>query len=613
MDFTLPEDLQHYLAELDEFIEREIRPLEREDDNIRFFDHRREDARTDWDRGGLPSREWEALLAEARRRADAAGHYRYAFPKEYGGRDGTNLGMAVIREHLARKGLGLHCDLQNEHAIVGNNVGLLLMLHYGSRRAESRVGRRSRRRDWRHFAFGITEPAHGSDATFMETRAARDGDDWVINGEKTWNTGIHTASHDLVFARTSGTPGSGEGITGFLVPVGTPGFKVEEYLWTFNMPTDHAHVSFDRRPRPGQRHLRRRGPRPGRRPALLQREPHPPGRLQPGRRPVLHRPLGGVRQDRAPFGKPLASNQAIQFPLVELQTQGEMLRALIHKTAWSMDQFGPLSQSDKVSMCNYVANRLCCEAADRAMQVHGGLGYSRHQPFEHIYRHHRRYRITEGAEEIQMRRVAGYLFGFIEAAHPQGRHRLKTRSRGAAGLPMLATFAPRPGPGRRARARSRARAARHCRTRWRSSSRTRRAPPGAACAGRPGRCRRPRTRWPVRPPPPGPSRPSCHRGGGERLEVELAVHRDHPGHQGSVHLGDQRLEHAVRRDAQGLARLAAVGLVPGSWAYSCTVNGIPARSSAIVAVVPRPATIGHLTAWRQARRKPLAAPSGASA
>ncbi len=132
MDFDVPADLVAYLAELDEFIEAEIRPLERENDNIRFFDHRREDARTDWDRGGLPNREWEALLAEAKRRADAAGHYRYAFPAKYGGRDGTNLGMAVIREHLAAKGLGLHCDLQNEHMIVGNNVGLLLMLEYGS-------------------------------------------------------------------------------------------------------------------------------------------------------------------------------------------------------------------------------------------------------------------------------------------------------------------------------------------------------------------------------------------------------------------------------------------------------------------------------------------------
>src|SRR6476620_9657943 len=126
MDFDLPTELTEYLSELDAFIEREIVPLEEADDNIRFFDHRREDARTDWDRGGLPNEEWEALLGEARRRADAAGHYRYAVPQEYGGRDGTNLGMAVIREQLARKGLGLHCDLQNEHAIVGNNVALLL-------------------------------------------------------------------------------------------------------------------------------------------------------------------------------------------------------------------------------------------------------------------------------------------------------------------------------------------------------------------------------------------------------------------------------------------------------------------------------------------------------
>jgi acyl-CoA dehydrogenase len=119
---------------------------------------------------------------------------------------------------------------------------------------------------------------------------------------------------------------------------------------------------------------------------------------------------------RKPFGKALAANQAIQWPLVELATQIEMLRLLIRKTAWEMDRLDQyqIEQqiSDKVSMCNYWANRLCCEAADRAMQVHGGIGYSRHKPFEHIYRHHRRYRITEGSEEIQMRKVGAYLFGF---------------------------------------------------------------------------------------------------------------------------------------------------------------------------------------------------------
>ena len=80
MNFDIPQELQDYLNELDEFIEQEIKPLEQENDNIRFFDHRREDARTDWERGGLPNEEWEQLLAEAKRRADEAGHYRYPIP-----------------------------------------------------------------------------------------------------------------------------------------------------------------------------------------------------------------------------------------------------------------------------------------------------------------------------------------------------------------------------------------------------------------------------------------------------------------------------------------------------------------------------------------------------
>jgi acyl-CoA dehydrogenase len=419
VDFELPPDLVAYLVELDEFIEREIKPLEEADDNIRFFDHRREDARTDWDRGGLPNEEWEALLGEARRRADAAGHYRYAFPKEFGGQDGTNLGMAVIREHLATKGLGLHNDLQNEHSIVGNNVGLLLMLEYGTEEQKAEwvddlaLGRRG-------FAFGITEPAHGSDATHMETTAVRDGDEWIINGEKTWNTGIHKAKYDLIFARTSGKAGDGDGITAFLTPTDSPGFEIVEFLWTFNMPTDHAHVRFTdiRVPHAAIFGGEGRG---------LQVVQH---FFNENRIRQAAASLGAAQfcineavayaKERKPFGKPLSTNQAIQFPLVELHTQCEMLRALIHKTAWGMDTHGAFSQSERVSMCNYWSNRLCCEAADRAMQVHGGLGYSRHKPFEHIYRHHRRYRITEGAEEIQMRRVAGYMFGYMKQQAPKG-------------------------------------------------------------------------------------------------------------------------------------------------------------------------------------------------
>ena len=419
MDHDIPADLADYLVELDEFIEREIRPLEEADDNIRFFDHRREDARTDWDRDGLPNREWEDLLAEARRRADAAGHYRYPLSAELGGRNGTNLGMAVIREHLAARGLGLHNDLQNEHSIVGNNVGLLLMLEYGSEEQKA---------EWvphllegtRGFAFGITEPEHGSDATHMETSAVRDGDGWVINGEKTWNTGIHRAHSDMILARTSGGPGDGHGITAFLTPMDADGLVIEEYLWTFNMPTDHGRVSLTDVRLPDSAILGEEG-------RGLQIAQH---FFNENRIRQAASSLGAAQycitesvayaKERRPFGKPLSINQAIQFPLAELQTECEMLRALLHTTAWQMDTYGAFSVSDKVSMCNYRANRLCCDAADRAMQVHGGLGYSRHRPFEHIYRHHRRYRITEGAEEIQIRRIAGYMFGFMSQQAPKG-------------------------------------------------------------------------------------------------------------------------------------------------------------------------------------------------
>ncbi|MCH2357104.1 MAG: acyl-CoA dehydrogenase family protein [Pseudomonadales bacterium] len=419
MNFDIPQELQAYLNELDEFIEQEIKPLEQENDNIRFFDYRREDARTDWERDGLPNEEWEALLAEARRRADAAGHYRYPLPREYGGKDGSNLDMAIIREHFATRGLGLHNDLQTEHSIVGNNVGLLLMLAYGTE---------AQQKEWvpemlearRSFAFAITEPDHGSDATHMETTAVHESDGWHINGEKTWNTGIHKAPYDMVMARTSGEAGDGHGITAFLVPTDAAGFKIEEFLWTFNMPTDHARISLT---------------------DVIVDDSTVFGGEGLGLQVVQHffnenrirqaaSSLGAAQycineavdyaQRRKPFGKPLAVNQGIQFPLVELQTQCEMLRTLIHKTAWQMDTIGNFAVSDKVSMCNYWANRLCCEAADRSMQVHGGLGYSRHKPFEHIYRHHRRYRITEGAEEIQMRRIAGYMFGFMKQRAPKG-------------------------------------------------------------------------------------------------------------------------------------------------------------------------------------------------
>jgi acyl-CoA dehydrogenase len=420
MDCRLPESLVSYLAELDAFIDAEIRPLQEADDNQRFFDHRREHARTDWEAGGLPDKQWEELLKEARHRADAAGHLRYALPSEFGGKDGTNLDMAVIREHLATRGLGLHNDLQNEHSIVGNFPQILMFRDFGTeeQKAEFIAGSLA---GTHRVAFGLTEPDHGSDATWMETRGIRQERDgqggWLLGGAKMWITGIHVATHIMIFARTGGADGAARGITCFLMPTDAPGYEIDEYLWTFNMPTDHGRFTLRDVWLPDSAIL---GPEDNGL-ALAQHFVHENRIRQAasslGAAQYCINEAVAYAHERKPFGKPLAVNQAIQFPLAELHTEAAMLRALIRQTAWEMDQMTKpevaLRLSDRVSMCNYRANRLCCQAADRAMQVHGGMGYSRHKPFEHIYRHHRRYRITEGSEEIQIRKVAGHLFGFM--------------------------------------------------------------------------------------------------------------------------------------------------------------------------------------------------------
>jgi len=416
VDFDIPQNIKTLLDDIDAFIDREIVPLQKQDDNDRFFDHRREWARTDFEKGGLPRPEWEELLREMRRRADKAGFLRLALPEEYGGKNIGNLAMAIIREHLATKGLGLHNDLQNESSVVGNFPQILMFKDFGTEKQKKEFlwGQLEGKT---RCGFGLTEPKHGSDATWMETRAVKDGNGWMINGAKMWNTGVHTATHDMVFCRTSGKDGDARGLTCFLVPMKDPGVKIEEYMWTFNMPTDHARVSFTNVWVPDDAMF---GPLDNG--LVLARHFVHENRIRQAASGVgaaqycINESID-YANTRKPFGKPLSHNQAIQWPLVELNTEAEMVRWLIRKTAWEMDRMTQpevqLFLSDKVSMCNYRGNQLVCNAADWAMQVHGGWGYSRHKQFEHIYRHHRRYRITEGSDQIQIRNVAGHMFGFI--------------------------------------------------------------------------------------------------------------------------------------------------------------------------------------------------------
>lgn len=135
MDFNLPSDLEKFILKLEGFIKSEILPIQ--NDNVQFFDHRREPSRTQWDNDGLPTPEWEALLSRARKIADKAGFYRLPLPKEYGGQACSNLWMCALRYHMASHplyggGVSLANDLQSEHSVVGNFPDFLMLYHWGN-------------------------------------------------------------------------------------------------------------------------------------------------------------------------------------------------------------------------------------------------------------------------------------------------------------------------------------------------------------------------------------------------------------------------------------------------------------------------------------------------
>ena len=248
----------------------------------------------------------------------------------------------------ARKGLGLHNDLQNEHSIVGNNVGLLLMIEYGTPEQQAEwiddlaEGRRG-------FAFGITEPQHGSDATHMETTAVRDGDEWVINGHKWFSSNASISDFLLLMARTGDADTSAyKAYSMFIVPTKTPGVNILRDVPTMGEPDHrtgepggHAEIIYDNVRVPfdaivgGKDGI-------GQGFALAQK------RLGPGR---IHHAMRWLGQSRRAFdimcertlsryshGSILADKQMIQDYIAESYAERQAARLLTLQAAWKMDK-----------------------------------------------------------------------------------------------------------------------------------------------------------------------------------------------------------------------------------------------------------------------------------
>jgi hypothetical protein len=293
-------------------------------------------------------------------------------------------------------------DLQNEHSIVGNNVGLMLIAASRHVRTEERV--------W------IPAIARGPARIRVQASRARSrvgrhahGDAWrgatvtlVINGEQERGTPAFTSRVRLIFARTSGKAGDGDGITPSSADE-LAGLQGREILWTFNMPTDHGRIRSPDVRVPNDGDLRRRRTRSAGVQTSSTRTASA-GRIEPGAAQFCINESVEYAKVRAPFGKPLSGTRRSSSRWSSCRRSAKMLRALIHKTAWQMDTYGAFSASDKVRCATTGRTGLCCEAATARCRSTAASAIRGTMPFEHIYRHHARYRITEGSEETQLRR-----------------------------------------------------------------------------------------------------------------------------------------------------------------------------------------------------------------
>lgn len=380
MDFCLSSDQLLVRDTVRQFMETEMRPLLRE--------YERE----------------EKFPAEQIRRLGEMGCCGMLVPEEYGGAATDTVTYALMIEEVARV-----CASTAVTLSVTNSVAAAPILKHGTTAQKKKYLPRLARGEILG-GFCLTEPGAGSDAAGIQTRAARDGDSYVINGTKSWVTnGGHSGVY-VVFAKTDPAAGS-RGVTAFLVEPSVPGFCVSRYEDKMGLRLSRsAEIVFEDCRVPAESLLGAEGQ--GLRVAL--------GALDGGRIGIAAQSVGvaqgafeaAVRyaRQRRTFGHPIADYQAIQWMLADMATEIEAARSLTHYAAHLRDlearergaedarrsRVGPYSARAKL-YASEMANRVCA----CAVQIHGSVGFSRETDVERYYRDARVLTIYEGTSEMQ--------------------------------------------------------------------------------------------------------------------------------------------------------------------------------------------------------------------
>ncbi len=394
MDFSEPSEAVQIQKALDDFIEQEVKPLEREYDQFLGEDYERHIVDDDY--WQVP--EYREVQETIRKRSVEAGFYGMSMPEEVGGGGIDVLTRGLVGEHLSNRPPGFH------NAVLGGAGGPTpILLACTEQQREEYLDPLMEGEITTCFA--LTEPAHGSDPHYMDSTAEKDGDEWVINGNKYWITNGPYADFAMVFARTSGEKGDYNGITCFLVDADTPGYAVERIHRTMGLtPGGQCELRFDD-VRVGEENVLGEVDQ-GFQTAM--------NWIGGGRINIAASSVGSAQylldlavdyaRERETFGKPIGHRQGVSFQLADLATDIEQVRQLYRYAAWKIDN-GERARKEE-SMAKLRGAKLYNDAADVAMQVHGGAGFMKDLPIERDYRTARVFRIFEGTDEIQKRTIA---------------------------------------------------------------------------------------------------------------------------------------------------------------------------------------------------------------
>ncbi len=316
-------------------------------------------------------------------------------PEAYGGPGGDLTSVCIVKEEIAKHS-------ESAALLAGNNsIGLILpILNFGSEEQKRHfLGLSARGRTIS--AVAITEPHTGSDVSGMTTRAVRDGESYVINGQKSYITFAPVAHFILVFARTSEGKGT-EGISAFLMDTSTPGFscgKPDRKMGIRGVPNTPIFLEDVRVP--AENRIGPEGEAFKTCMHILNLNRPTVGATAVGLAQGAIDQAMGYARERIQFGRPIADFQAIQFMLADMQMQTEAARCLLYDCARMADREDWDGFAAKASMAKCFASDVAMKVTTDAVQVFGGAGYMRDFPVERMMRDAKINQIFEGTNQIQ--------------------------------------------------------------------------------------------------------------------------------------------------------------------------------------------------------------------